>query len=210
MTQVQRFLGFVAATAALGLTLAVLGPRLLGSAGGPGAEIVTQLKVLERRGFSHPFDGGAMLHATSMQFERMSVQVDEVGTGARVSATLDFTGNLERLGEPFRTQVSSLGLEQLTLRLIDGDWVSAEGEAPRLFGLLAALEARRRLLEKGDAGAMRRVYRADAWYIRSERDEVLVSEDWRVIDERGERAIDQRGTTRLTVVVADGGYEILP
>jgi hypothetical protein len=206
MNQGQRFLAFMASTVAVVLALAVLGPRLLGVASGPGAQIVTDLKQLEQKGFvlSLPADAG-LLQSRTLQYERMSVVVDDEATHATVTATLDFTGVVARPGSGFETAVSSLGLETIALERLDGDWVAKAGFAPRLLGIVGQLEARRRQLERGDGGVRPRVYRALAWYVRSEREQVLASEDWRVIDERGLDPVDQLGTTRLEWTPGDGG-----
>jgi hypothetical protein len=206
MNQGQRFLAFMASTVAVVLALAVLGPRLLGVASGPGAQIVTDLKQLEQKGFvlALPADAG-VLQSRTLQYERMSVVVDAEGTHATVTATLDFTGAVARPGSGFDTAVSSLGLETIALERADGDWVAKTGFAPRLLGIVGQLEARRRQLERGDGGVRPRAYRALAWYVRSEREQVLASEDWRVIDERGLDPIDQLGTTRLEWTPGDGG-----
>jgi hypothetical protein len=42
--ELSRFLGFLAAAAALGLVIAVFGSQLLGSAAGPDGAIITLLK----------------------------------------------------------------------------------------------------------------------------------------------------------------------
>jgi hypothetical protein len=211
MTQGQRFLAFMASTIAVVLALAVLGPRLLGVASGPGAQIVTQLKQLEQKGFEFelPADAGS-LRSRSLQYERMSVVFDDALAHATVTATLDFTGTLVRPGSGFDTAISSLGLESIAFELDDGEWVAKHTEAPRLMAIVGQLEARRRQVEQGDGGVRRRVYRAEAWFVRSEREEVLASEDWRLIDERGADPVDQKGTTRLSWTPHDGGSPPLP
>lgn len=208
MTQGQRFLAFLAAVVAVVLMLGVLGTRLL-SAGGPAGEIITELKTLERRGLSREVKGGT-LHSAALQYERISVSLDEAATQADVTATLDFTGNLERPGAQFRTKVSSLGLERMHWVEARGGWAAKPNELPRLISILDALETRRQALEQGDGGSINRVYRAEAWFIRSERAQVLVSEDWRLLDERPDRAMVDQGTTRFELLEVDGGFVLLP
>jgi hypothetical protein len=211
MSQWQRFLAFFAATAALGLAIAVLGPRLLGAASGPEVELVTSLKLVERKGVSLPL-GFGRLSSTELQYQRLSVTLDALAERAMLTATLDFTGTLERPGQSFPTRVSSLGLERIQYVLHDGDWVATGSTLERLRSIVVALEARRQGLETApDSAVSHRVYRAEAWFIRSEREEVLVSEDWRLQEDRADRPLNQSGTTRLTLVSgADGGFMVLP
>jgi hypothetical protein len=208
MSQGFRALGFLAATAALLLAVAVLGPRLLGVAAGPEAELVSRLKNFERVGLDLPVAGGT-LHATRLSFQRISVVLDADGLGATVTSTLDLTGNFERPGEPVRTKVSSLGLERARYRARDGAWTPESSDAPRLLAIVAALEARRRTLNHPDlpadaglealAGMTHRIYTSEAWYIRSEREDVTVSEDYRLEGDRPDRPVDEKGTRRLSL-----------
>ena len=115
--EVSRFLAFLAATAALGLVIVVLGGRFLGNAGGPDGAIITHLKKLERDGVVQPLTG-AELRGPKLQFERISVVLDADGKTATVTSTLDFTGELHReVGA--HTRVSSLGLEHTHYHLIN-------------------------------------------------------------------------------------------
>ena len=219
MSQGFRALGFLAATAALVLAVAVLGPRLLGVAAGPETELVSRLKNLERVGFDLPVAGGT-LHAAQLSFQRISVVVDADGLGATVTSTLDLTGNFERPGEPLRTKVSSLGLERARYRYRDDAWAPESSDAPRLLGILAALEARRASLNRAElpadagldelAGMTRRVYTSEAWFIRSEREDVTVSEDFRLEGDRPERPVDEKGTRRLSLAEDSAGLFTFP
>src|SRR5205807_8653693 len=117
--------------------------------------------------------------------------------------TLDFDGELGS------TQVSSLGLEKIPFVLRGGNWEPQDSWAPRLLAIVRALELRRRSLQSGqprgacsDAGVgdlfevlkvQNRALRATAWLIRSERDEALVSEDFRLEGETPDRPIDRQG-----------------
>jgi hypothetical protein len=209
MSQSWRFGGFLLATAALFAAIAVLGPRLLGAAG-PEAEIVTALKRLEQRGISVELPFGA-LRSTALQYQRLSVTVDASGQQATVTGTLDFVGVLQRPASPFPTSVSSLGLERMRWhRQPDGAWVAERSALPRLLAIVEALERRRAQKEREVApGASHRAYRVDGWYIRSEREEVMVSEDYRLVEDRPERPIDERGTSRLGLSPApDGGFAV--
>lgn len=203
--QLHRFLGFLAATAALALTLAVFGQQLLGTAGGPEGELVTRLKTFEREGLRVELDGG-VLQAQRPSFQRVSVVLEADGAEAVVTSTLDFTGTFARPGPLPPTKVSSLGLERARYRYQDGEWRPAVGDAPRLAGIVAALEGRRRALggPQADGGVFpevtQRTWRSEAWYLRSEREEVLVTEDYRLQGQSPERPVDERGSTRLTLV----------
>lgn len=89
--ELTRFLGFLAATAAVGLVIAVLGSRFLGVASGADGAIITHLKKLERDGTEQQLAFGE-LRAPRLRFDRISVALDADGAGATVTSTLDFTG----------------------------------------------------------------------------------------------------------------------
>lgn len=206
--ELHRFLGFLAAAAALGLVIAVFGSRFLGSAGGPDGAIVTHLKRLERSGVEEPL-GGATLLGPKLQFERISVVLDADGKGATVTSTLDFTGELRRAGAvPSSTRVSSLGLERARFKLVDGEWAPDGPALPRLLTILKALERRRAAIENGErqpdgsipyGEVSGRRYQSLAWYIRSEREDVTVSEDFRFEGRTPDRPIDEKATRRLSL-----------
>lgn len=204
--ELSGFLGFLAAAAALGLVIAVFGARLLGSAAGPDGAIITHLKKLERDGVEQELPAGAKLLGPKLQFERISVVLDADGKGATVTSTLDFTGELRRAGAT--TKVSSLGLERARYQLVDGAWEPQSTDFPRLLRILDALEKRRGALERGEVlpdagvpweGTTQRVYSSLAWYIRSEREDVLVSEDYRFQGRAPDRPIDEKATRRLSL-----------
>lgn len=214
--QLFRFFGFLGATLALGLVVAVFGGKLLGAAAGPQGELVTRLKALEDKGLTLALDGGA-LTAPRPGYQRISLALDADGAGALVTSTLDFTGELRRLGslDP-PTRVSSLGLERARYAYRDGEWAPEASDAPRLAAIVAALEARRQALsaEQPDAGefpgATRRAWRSEAWFIRSERDVVEVTEEFRFDGVTPERPVAERGLRRLTLVEADSGSFSFP
>lgn len=204
--ELPRFLAFLGAAGALGLVIVVFGARLLGNAAGPDGAIITHLKKLERDGVDVELPGGKLL-SPKLQFERISVVLDADGKGATVTSTLDFTGELRRAGKV--TKVSSLGLERARYRHVDEEWVAQGTDFPRLLQILDALEQRRRALERGDAlpgdagvpweGATERTYSSLAWYIRSEREDVLVSEDFRFQARAPDRPVDEKATRRLSL-----------
>jgi hypothetical protein len=206
--EVHRFLGFLAAAAALGLVIAVFGSRFLGSAGGPDGAIVTHMKRLERTGLEEPLGTGTLL-GPKLQFERISVALDADGKGATVTSTLDFTGELRRGGsKPTSTRVSSLGLERARYKLVNGEWEPDGPVIPRLLTILKALERRRTAIESGErqpdgtipyADVSARSYHSLAWYIRSEREDVTVSEDFRFEGRTPERPVDEKATRRLSL-----------
>ncbi|GMU62843.1 MAG: hypothetical protein AMXMBFR34_46060 [Myxococcaceae bacterium] len=220
MSQGYRALGFLAATAALVLAVGVLGPRLLGLAAGPEAELVTRLKKLEKNGLELEVPGAGTLHAAQVSFQRISVRLDADGQGATITSTLDLTGNLKRPGAVARTTVSSLGLERARYLLRDGQWRAQSTDAPRLLAILTALEQRRELLESPrlppDAGLdaleqlTRRAYTSLAWYIRSEREDVTVAEDYRLTGDTPQRPVDDKGTRRLSLVEDSAGLFTFP
>lgn len=210
MSQLWRFAGFLLATLVLALAVVLLGPRLLGAAG-PEEEIITALKREEQRGLSVRLPFGT-LRSTALQYQRLSVTLGPASQTATVTGTLDFVGFLERSSSPFPTAVSSLGLERQRWRLKDGAWAPEDGPVPSLSAVVAALEQRRALLSAaGDAGVTHRVYRAEAWYVRSEREGATVSEDYRLEEDRRERPVYERGTTRFELTpLPDGGFAVRP
>jgi hypothetical protein len=220
MNHAYRALAFFAATAALVLAVAVLGPRLLGAAAGPEAELVTRLKKLEKNGLVLDVGTLGTLYGLSVNFQRISVVLDADGQGATVTSTLDLTGNFRRGDAVHRTTVSSLGLERARYRYRDGEWQPEVSDAPRLVAILTALESRRRLLEArelpADAGVeslremTRRIYTSRAWYIRSERDDVVVSEEYRLEGTTPQRPVDEEGTRRLSLSPDSGGFFTFP
>jgi hypothetical protein len=221
--------GIIIAALALAM-LAGVGPRMLGLAAGPEAEIITALKHLEREGIKLSLPGAAApLKSREVHYDRLSVRVEPGGQRAVVLATLDFTGSL---GD---TQISSLGVEQVPFVLRDGDWEPEGGPVPRLEAVVVALESRRRALEGGDPAALARLwgpqgedggserldggsegvgeldldtvlalvkrrYRADAWFIRLERDEAVATEHWRLEGDLPSRPVDQLGERRLNLL----------
>ncbi|HVG60825.1 MAG TPA: hypothetical protein VNA24_19870, partial [Hyalangium sp.] len=118
--------------------LAGVGPRVLGLAAGPEAEIITALKRLEKDGIELSLPGAAApLASREVHYARLSVRVEPGEQRAVVLATLDFTGSL---GD---TQISSLGVEQVPFINDGGDWRLEGRAAPRLTAVVEALEARR-------------------------------------------------------------------
>lgn len=220
-----RAVGFLAAVAAVASVLVVFGPRLLGAAGGPETEILTTLKATEKDGLSLPVAGvAAPLKSERHVFDRIVVDVEHDGVHAKASSTLDFDGTL---GE---VKVSSLGLEVTPFVRQDGDWTMPKGPAPRLVGAIEALERRRRALEGGEEGVLRalsgedggdlpidprlsllltmthRRYEVKAWYLRSDREEIIVSEEYRLTGDTKDRPIDEERTHRLVLEVRDGKF----
>jgi hypothetical protein len=207
--------GVVVSLLLVGLCVAVLAPRCGLDANAEG-DIISLVKKTERAGLSLPIPGAAApLVSQVHHYDRLTVQVDHAAGTAVAIATLDFTG---RLGP---TEVSSLGLERIPFRYVDGEWRPEKGLAPLLTASLERLEARRRALEKGDEGrlarlfggepealardaALRRVlqmtsrsYRVKAWYLRSEREGIQISEAYRLQAETPDRPVDEEGLRSL-------------
>ncbi|MFP2934494.1 hypothetical protein ACLESO_57175, partial [Pyxidicoccus sp. 3LG] len=127
---------------AVGATLAVFAPRLLGAAAGPEAEIITALKEVEADGLTLPVPGAPEpLKSQKLFYARITVAVAPGGQRAEAFATLDFDGTLGR------TQVGTAGVERVPFVRRDGAWVPEGTAAPRLLAVVTALEARRRALE---------------------------------------------------------------
>ncbi len=206
----QAVFGLLVAAAVVG-ALAWLIPRALDSAAGPEAELWVALKRYERDGIDERLPFGT-LHGAKAQFARVAVSLDGEGK-ATVRATLDFSGTLARPDGQL-TQVSSLGVEVVDFER-DGDaWRPTRGPCPLLAAALAALEARRTAIEAGDVSKLsvkvegelqewiaishRRLV-AKAWFLRSERDEVTVSEDFRLTGDLPDRPVDLAATKRLSL-----------
>lgn len=212
-----KVLGFLAATVALGLVVAVFGDKLLGTAAGPENELITWLKKKERPG--EAFDEAGLLVGERVNYQRLSVVVAPDGQSATVSGTLDFTGT--RSG----VKVSSLGFERVRFARRGDEWRPLDGPAPRLNAILRALDRRRRALQAGDipdaegldraeAERLRRLqgrrFTVEAWYIRSEKEGVEVSEDFHLEGELPERPVDERATRRLSLAEDSRGEFLFP
>jgi hypothetical protein len=216
-----KSIGIAVSLLCVGAVVAVLGPRFFRLSGDAEAEVITALKATERDGLQLTVPGvPTPLVSQQVRFDRISVSMNfEEGTATAV-ATLDFRGKLGGV------EVSSLGLERVRFRYKDHDWVpEAGGMAPTLTRIVRALEARRQAIDAGDVGRLRalwageqgqellpadrelravlqlapREYRVRAWYIRSERDEVLVAEDFRLTGHLPDKPIDEVGTRRLSL-----------
>lgn len=221
MGELPKALGLGVAVLVVGALGVLWLPRLLGSAAGPDVELITLLKVAEKEGFEIPISGGT-LRGKKVHYQRLTVSVDLPGQRATVLGTLDFTGNFGT------TEVSSLGVEKIVF-VYDGDgWKPQTTLAPRLVAVVQALERRRRALEAGDRGALVKLARAgdgglgaeadewlgllerklkvDAWFIRLERDEVQVSEQYRLDGFGRDRPFRSAGPRRLNLQAAEGEF----
>jgi hypothetical protein len=194
-------------------------PRL-GSLSNPEAELITQLKRTERDGLTLPLGPGLpSLVSSRHHFDRITVTLDLPARQAKAVSTLDLDG---RVGQ---TEVSTLGLERTPFREVDGRWAPTDGWAPLLRDALSLLERRRRALEQdGDAAlealvvskdraralgdprlaALRQVghrrYRVTAWYLRTERSRVRVTEAYRLEGDTPDRPVDEEGRRSLVLV----------
>jgi hypothetical protein len=177
----------------LGAVWALL-PRMLGAAGGPEPEVIAALRTAELARAPISVPGAAPFEPRSLRFDRFSITVD--GDRASAVATLDASG---RCGG---VEVSSLGRERVGFRRRAGRWEPDGPLAPALSSALSVLWQRAAALSgdaTGSLGAL--VLPADrdtalgdaridsvlrlpghrweprAWYLRSERGEVLVTEE---------------------------------
>lgn len=212
--ELSRFGGFIAAVLALGLVVAVFGEKLLFSVSGPETAIITRLKRAERDGLSLETPVGTLL-GPKLQYQRISITLDGAGQRAAVTATLDFTGLLRR-ADGSETKVSSLGLERAWYRLDHDEWTPESSDAPRLVAIVSTLDGRRVAINAGapaaDGGVIygdltQRVWTSQAWFIRSEREEIEIAEDYRLTGATSARPVDEKATRRLSLVEdADGGF----
>jgi len=217
--QWSRLGGLVIAGLAVAAACAVLVPRLLGFAAGPEAEVITALKEAESHGVSLEVPGAvAPLVSRTVRFARITVVVAPDGRSAEAMATLDFEGMLGA------TRVGTAGVERVPFVYRDGGWRPRTTIAPRLVAVVAALEARRRGVEAADAEVLSRlagpgipgpggaewdslkstrgrVYRAEAWYIRLEREDAVVTEHWRLQGSLPSRPVDTRGQRALSLTL---------
>ncbi|WP_338868143.1 hypothetical protein [Myxococcus stipitatus] len=215
----SRLGGLVIAGLAVLAACALLVPRLLGFAAGPEVEVITALKRTESYGLSLSVPGAsAPLTSQVHHFARITVTVEPGGKRAVAHSTLDFKGTLGA------TQVGTAGVERSPFVSKRGDWVPETTESPQLVAVVRALEARRRALESADADALARlvapgnpgvagpeweelklmrgrVYRAEAWYIRLEREEAQVTEHWRLQGSLPSRPVDTRGQRSLSLTL---------
>lgn len=210
--------GVLTLTAAIGL-----GPRLLGDAAGPEIEILTVLKEAESKGFELNVGMPQPLLSTRAHFDRVSVTVQRADR-AVVTATLDFDGKVDA------TTVSSLGAERVPFIRKDGEWQPVSGFAPVLTTIVKKLEARRQGLQEGklemicsgrkDSGesselqkllqVQHRRMRVSQWLIRSEREDVTVTEEWRINGDLPDRPVDDIGTRRLLLRPSSDGELCFP
>jgi hypothetical protein len=214
VTSLRRVVAFAGAFLALAIVVGVYFPKLLRLSAGAPTEIITQLAGTSKPGIELDVLGQKLV-SSNHHFDRVTVTVDEAARNAVASATLDFDGRYAGA-----TDVSSLGVERVPFVYEGGEWKPQAGWAPRLAAIVGALEARRRALTAGDWAALgklaggdvsgdpelkrvvavgQRSYAAVKWFIRSERDEVIVTEQFRLTGSTPERPIDEEGTRRLSL-----------
>jgi hypothetical protein len=169
----------------------------------------------------------AKLQPEKVRFDRIHVSTDDKGERATATATLDWVGTL---GE---VRVSSLGLERLTFLRESKGWRSPDSWAPGLRGACAALAARLLALNGADSQQILalldrpreqvdpalqdflalddRHYRTKAWYLRLERDEAIVTEDYELSgkDKLGQ-PVRQTGQRRLGLVRRGEAFRFWP
>ena len=169
-------------------------PALLGAAGGPEPELIAALRSAELARAPIRVRGGAAFEPRSLRFDRFSVTVD--GDRATVVTTLDAAGTSGGV------EVSSLGRERVRFLRRVGRWEPDGPVAPALAGALEVLWQRAGLLSASSAEALGALvtpadrerslgdaridpvlrlpghrWEPRAWYLRSEREEVLVTEE---------------------------------
>jgi len=169
-------------------------PRMLGAAGGPEPELISAFRTAELARAPIPVQGGPPFEPRGLHFDRFSITVD--GDHASAVATLDASGSCGGV------EVSSLGRERVGFRRHGGRWEPEGPIAPALAQALSVLWQRSRLLSGSAAASLEGlVLPADreravgdaridsvlrlpghrweprAWYLRSERGEVLVTEE---------------------------------
>jgi hypothetical protein len=196
----------------------VYAPTLLDAAAGPDAALQSILQNAEGLGLSIEIPGSSVpLRSRRLHFDRISTHLEPTDQAALARSTLDFEGTLGSI------EVSSLGVETTAFDRQGGGWRPRNGLAPRLAAAVAALEARRRALERGDGDALgalaasaevgRAARESDllrraasggpfhpiAWYIRLERDRALVTECYQIDAGGGDSSAPKSGKRRLTL-----------
>ncbi|WP_224373083.1 hypothetical protein [Hyalangium versicolor] len=229
-------LGGILIAAIAFILLVVVGPRMLGFAAGPEPEIITELKSLERDGVKFLVPGlPAPLTSREAVFDRITVQLEPGGQRAMALATLDFTGSVgdtevSSLGVeeiPFVLRDGTWGPEGRVAPRLAAVVGALEARRRALDAGDGEALARLSLPPEGDAGGgeangsvrvgeldldtlralQRRRYRADAWFIRLERDEAMVTEDWHLEGDLPSRPLSQQGKSRL--ILQRRGQEFL-
>jgi len=186
----------------------------------PETELITQLKRTEREGLTLPLGPGLpSLVSSRHHFDRITVTLDLPARSARTVSTLDLDGKVNQ------TDVSALGLERTAFKEANGKWAPVDGYAPLLRDALSLLERRRRALEQdapeplaalvtqasrqdalGDPrlrtllSVSHRRYQVKAWYLRTERDQVRVTEEYRLEGDTPDRPVDEEGRRSLVLV----------
>ncbi len=200
MSDFSRFGTFLGATLGVVILAGVLGQQFFGEVGGADGALITRLKEAEHDGLRIVTDGGVLV-GEKLQYQRIAVTLDASGERATVISTLDFTGEWRR-GPLDVTKVSSLGLERAEYVRDAWSWRPVNSDAPRLFAIVQALDARALSLRSRS-----QQYQPRAWFIRSERDEVEVAEEYRLITQTPERPVDELAVKRLSLHDdGDGGF----
>jgi len=205
----------------VGLVWALL-PKMLGAAGGPEPEVIAAFRAAELARAPIAVPGGPPFEPRNLRFDRFSITVD--GDRASAVATLDASG---RCGG---VEVSSLGRERVGFRRHGGRWQPDGPLAPALAGALSVLGRRARLLsgnapeslgglvlpaDRDRAVADARIdsvlrlpghrWEPRAWYLRSERGEVLVTEEANLTSSSREPE-PRTGRLRLVPSGEDGSF----
>jgi hypothetical protein len=190
---------------------------LLDLAAGPEVALEAALKETEREGLTLVVPGSQQpLVSRKHHFDRITGHIDRGRGKAYALCTLDFVGSLGP------STVSSLGVERVPFQYRGRRWYPTEGFAPRLTAIVAALEARRQGLESGDPVKLRSLvepaeaqepeirpalthsgrghYRALAWFIRAERDQAVVTEQYQLSGTEIDRPVEEKGERRLTLL----------
>lgn len=197
-------------------------PRMLGAAGGPEPEVIAAFRAAELARAPISVPGGAPFEPRSLRFDRFSITVE--GDRASAVATLDASGSCGGV------EVSSLGRERVGFRRHGGRWQPEGPLAPALAGALSLLGQRARLLSGSAAESLGAIvlpadrdravadaridsvlrlpghrWEPRAWYLRSERGEVLVTEEANLTSSSREPE-PRTGRLRLVPTGEDGSF----
>ena len=220
--------GVIIALLAAALAVVVLMPRLLGVAAGPEVEIITALKHTEQDALVLPVPGSPEpLKGRVHHFARITVTVAPDGEHAVAWATLDLTGKLgdtevstlgvERVpfvrhGTVWQPEGSPAPRLVAVVRALAARRRALEAGDLKALGALRARSAGTDGggVDGGGAGGdealarlvelRHRRYRAEAWYVRLERDEAVANEQWHLEGELPSQPVDEEGERQLTLI----------
>lgn len=222
-TASARYFGLIVSVGVIALLAAVLVSRFAGiAAADPEGELISQVKRLEKDGLTLEIPGAPEpLVSSEVRYDRFSIWYEPGADRAWAACTLELRGKLGGI------EVGAVTVEKIPFVRDGRSWIAERGYAPQLQAVLTALVRRRNALAKldpeqlsallepnaRDAGApldrdpdlrflsaiRDRRYDVKAWYLRAEREDATVTEDFRLQGALPDRPVDQQASRRLTL-----------